>query len=190
MRKSLFIGLVFIIAVGIVGCTVWWAVVPPKVQPPVVKLNRVEVAHYWPFWIEPKKKRGSTLDLAFVFDITNPNKFKVMLDQFRFTTAFEGFELSTPIVYEDIYIPAKTTSQLRVEVTYDAYTALLALLVPAGNVEMLKKKGVKHVNLLKSWWEKVGDFAFPIEVRNGVASFTSDYGEVISSFKATFPPKK
>ena len=186
MRRITTVGLVLVFAVSmLVGC----AAFVQKAQTPVIKLNRVEVAHYWPFFLEPKKKKGSVLDLAFVYDIYNPNPFKVMLDEFRFTLAFDGIELSTPIVYEDVYIPAKTTSQLRVHVALDAYTALLALLVPAANVERWKKMGTKPPALLKKWWSGIQDFSFPIEVRNGVAKFSTPKGDIIAPFKATFPKK-
>jgi len=187
MRRVLTIWFILAFAVtAIVGCQVFMA----KPKTPVIKLNRVEVAHYWKFFLEPKKKRGSTLDLAFIFDITNSNSYKVMLDEFRFTVAFEGIELSTPIVYEDVYIPGKTTSQLRVHVALDAYTALLALLVPPGNVQAWKKMGTKPPALLKKWWEGIQDFSFPIEVRNGVAKFSTPKGEIIAPFKGVFPKKK
>jgi hypothetical protein len=168
-----------------------------KAQSPEVVLDRIEVAHSWvsgvegqkpEFYVDAKEKRGSPLDLAFVFDIHNPNDFKIMLDELRFTMAFEGFELTEPSVYEEQWIPANTTNQLRVHATLDAYTTLLAMLVPAGNVEKWNRMGEKPAVLIKKWWETVGDFAFPIELRNGVATFVNAEGETImSTFQGTFP---
>jgi|Deesub1362B_J571_1020462.scaffolds.fasta_scaffold03840_2 hypothetical protein len=199
MRKGMRIVLlaVLVTALGLAGCESMY--LSEKAQPPVVTLERVEVAHSWvsgikgkkpEFYINGKERRGSPLVLAFVFNVYNPNKYKVMLDELRFTMAFEGFELMEPTVYEDQWIPPETTNQIRVHATLDAFTTLLSMLVPAGNVERWKKMKVKPAALIKRWWETVGDFAFPIEVRNGVATFQRPDGEsIISTFKATFPPK-
>jgi len=75
-----------------------------------------------------------------------------------------------------------------VHATFDAYTTLLALLVPAPNVARLKEMGVKHVNLIKKWWTEIGDFTFPVEVKNGVAKFADEKGnEVLSHFSGKWP---
>jgi hypothetical protein len=170
-----------------------------KAQPPQVTLDRVEVAHSWvsgvegvkpEFYIDGKEKRGSPMDLAFIFNLYNPNPYKMKLDELRFTMAFEEFELIEPTVYEDQWIPAETTNQVRVHATFDAYTTLLAMLVPAGNVERWQKMGVKPAALIKKWWTDVGDFSFPIQIKNGVATFVRPDGKtVISPFHAVFPKK-
>jgi hypothetical protein len=75
-----------------------------------------------------------------------------------------------------------------VHATFDAYTTLLALLVPAPNVVRLKEMGVKHVNLIKKWWTEIGDFTFPVEVNNGNARFMDEKGnEVLSHFSGKWP---
>lgn len=170
---------------------------PKKAVSPEITLDRIEVAHSWvsgiegtkpEFYIDAKEKRSSPLDLAFVFNIHNPSEEKIMLDELRFTMAFENFELMEPTVYESQWIPPSTTNQLRVHATFDAYTTLLAMLVPAGNVEKWKQMDAKPAVLIKKWWETVGDFAFPIEVKKGVATFVLPDGEtVLSTFQATFP---
>jgi len=57
---------------------------------PEVTLDRVEVAHYWGWWyfkntVEPTMgdagNYGAPLDLAFIFDINNTNKYPVKLDE-------------------------------------------------------------------------------------------------------------
>ncbi|MBI5583583.1 MAG: hypothetical protein HY892_07145, partial [Deltaproteobacteria bacterium] len=64
-------------------------------KPPVVKLERVDIANYWSFYLDPKEKRGSGMNLAFVFSMENPNNFKMMLDDLKFTVSFEEFEVNT-----------------------------------------------------------------------------------------------
>jgi hypothetical protein len=179
--------ILFSIGLVLTGCeTMQVAEVSGKANPPDVSLDRIEVAHSWvsgvegqkpEFYVDAKEKRGSPLDLAFVFNIRNRNDTKIMLDELRFTMAFEGFELMEPTVYEDQWIPANTTNQVRVHATADAYTTLLAMLVPAGNVERWKAMNVKPAALIKKWWETVGDLAFPIEARKGVATFETPGGE-------------
>ena len=57
-----------------------------------------------------------------------------------------------------------------------------------GDVEQWKKMKAKPPALIKKWWETVGDFAFPIQVKNGVATFQRPDGEIVrATFKATFP---
>jgi hypothetical protein len=189
---------VFLSGFFLVGCETIY--MTEKAIPPTVTLERVEVAHSWvsgvkgkkpEFYINGKERRGSPLVLAFVFNIYNPNNYKMMLDELRFTMAFEGFELMEPTIYEDQWIPPKTTNQVRVHATLDAFTTLLSMLVPAGNVERWKRMKVKPAALIKKWWETVGDFAFPIDIRNGVATFQRPDGKVVrATFTAVFPPKK
>ena len=157
-------------------------------QPPKVELQRVEIAHYWTFYLDTKERRGSPLDLAFIFGIENPNDTSVTLEEFQFTVAFEPrFEVNTLSVYEKTSIPPRASNQLRVHVAFDAYTTLLSLLVTGGF--RLQEAGVKAPDQVKAWWEKVSDFGFEIAVTNGVAAFTSDRGETLAYFQATFPKK-
>ena len=131
-----------------------FTVVPAMaLKPPVVTLERIDVASIQPFFVTPRigykneKEPGkvgkygysSTLNLAFVFNIKNPNKEPVMLDELQFTALFEGFEVNTAISYDDQWIPAGKTNQLRVEVMYDFSGTQLSLLVVAG--QELKAKG-------------------------------------------------
>src|SRR5512139_1164429 len=77
------------------------------IEPPIITLERVDVATIQPFYVEPrigyksekepgeKKTYGfsSTLNVAYVLNIKNPNKEPLMLDELSFTTAFEGFDI-------------------------------------------------------------------------------------------------
>lgn len=170
---------------GIAGCATLEA---QKVEAPKVELERVEVAHYWPFYLEAKERRGSPMDLAFILWVNNPNNFDVMLDELGFTVTLEpGFEVNTINVYEKMYIPPKRTNQLRVHVALDAYTTMLSLLVTGGF--RLQEMGVKPQDQLKAWWDKVGDFGFKISVTNGTAMFDSERGQTLAYFQGEFPKK-
>lgn len=187
MRKVFLIIFSLLAGVGLVGFLPQ-PLLAAGLKVPTVELERVEVAHYWPFFLDTKEKRGSPLDLAFIFTINNPNNFKVMLDDLRFTVEFEpGFEVNTVAVYEDMYVPPKTTNQLRVHAAFDAYTTLLNLLVTGGF--RLQEMNVKAPDQVKTWWEKVQDFGYEIKVTNGVASFVSDRGDALVPFEGQFPRK-
>ncbi len=166
------------------------------VKAPVVKLERIEIANYWGFYLDgildkegklTAGRRGAPLVLSFVYSIKNPNNFKIMLDDLKFTVAFEGFELNTLTFFDDNYIPGKTTDYLRFNGTFDYNTANLALLVTSGH--RLQEMNVKAGDLLKKWWEGISDFSFPIGV-NETASFVGPDGKtIIVPFEATFPAK-
>lgn len=174
---------------GLSGCAGTGEMAAGPVQPPKVELQRVEVAHYWPFYLDTKERRGSPLDLAFVFGVENPNDTTVTLEELRFTIAFEpGYEVNTVSVYENMSIPPRTTNQLRVHAAFDAYTTLLSLVVTGGF--RLQQAGVKAPDQLKEWWEKVPDFGFQIAVTNGTAVFRTGGGaESMAHFQGTFPKK-
>jgi len=172
-------------------------------EAPVVTLERIDVASIQPFYVKPiigKDKAGkpkvgtygysSTLNVAYIFDIKNPNKVPVMLDEFQFTCNFEGFEVNTALAYEDSWIPAGKTNQLRVVVTNEAFPTVISLMVGAENVSRVKEMKTSAGALVKKWFETIADFAFPISVTNGTALFKDDKGkEVRSTFKAEWVKK-
>lgn len=175
-------------------------------KPPVVKLDRVEINHIQPFFIAPRidfkdcnnpgKVGGygytSTLSLAYVFKIHNPNPFPVMLDELTFTAAFEDFDVNMPTAYEDQWIPPGKTNELRVVAVQEAQATIASLSVGGMAAERIKKMGVKQPDLVKKWWNTIGDMAFPIQVKNGTAMFQTPDGKTVqSTFQGVFPqPKK
>ncbi|MBA4394291.1 MAG: hypothetical protein C0407_12140 [Desulfobacca sp.] len=164
---------------------------------PVVKLERVDIANYWGYYLDgildkegnlTKGRRGAPLVLAFVYSIQNPNSTNIMLDNLKFTVAFEGFELNTLTNFDNSYIPAKKTNTLRVNGTFSYDAANGALMVAYGH--RLVEMNVKSGDLLKKWWEGIADFTFPITV-NGTATFEGPDGKnIIVPFEGTFPEKK
>lgn len=171
----------------------WWArLMEPTINPPVIKLERVEIASYWG-WIDPARS-STPLVLAFVFALENPNKANVMLDDLKFTVAFEDFEVNTVMYYDDNYVPGGATNYLRINVVLDSGITNGMLLVSRGHtlIEMIERKEItKSHDLLEKWWKGVADFNFPISVRNGTATFEGPEEQVIRvSFEGVFPPKK
>ncbi len=87
-------------------------------EAPVITLDRIEVASIQPFFVKPRVDykdekepgkvlaAGAILNMAYIFNIKNPNKTPVMLDELTFSTAFDGFEVNTAFSYDDSWIPA------------------------------------------------------------------------------------
>jgi hypothetical protein len=181
-------GIVFPIVLAVAGC----ASMPGangSAQPPQVKLERVEVASYFPYAPPPARV---PLVLGFVYSVNNPNAFTVALEEMKFTVFFEGkpgeyFALNTPIVYETMHIPGKTANQLRVTVVFDSLIVPGNLAVTSGR--RVTDLGLKPGDLVKDWWEKIGDFSFGVRVGEGVAMFAGPGGSMVVPFEDTFPKR-
>jgi|GEM_PF-401088 len=154
---------------------------------PVVKLERVDVANIQSFYLDAATKRGAVMNLGFVFAIENPNKFKVMLDEIKFSVNFEDFYMASVNYYDDNYVPAKTTNYIRVNGYFDSMTGV-ATLKTVGGVQ-LKEMDKQPEELLKKWWEEIGDFKFPIKVMGSATFVGPDGKNMIVQFEGTFPPK-
>jgi hypothetical protein len=161
-----------------------------KAVAPKVELERVEVASYFPY--DPKIR--VPLVLAFLFKLENPNDVKIGLESIKFTVGFEAegkkgefFNLATPIVNDSQYVPAKTVNELRVVTVIDSQVVPGNLAVTSGS--RLAALGIKAPDLIKYWYEKIGDFPFAVRVSEGSASFTSERGDVIVGFEGMFPMK-
>ena len=171
------------------GCASMEAEMGMDASPPQVKLERVEVASYFPYAAPPARV---PLILAFVFNVTNPASRPVTLDELRFSYAFEAkpgeyFTLNSPAVYDPMHIPAKATNTLRVVSVLDSAIVPATLAVTQGF--RLQQMGLKGPDLVKDWWEKIGDFSYGIRVSEGVATFTTPKGAVLVSFQDSFPKK-
>ena len=198
MRKKSIILICFsfiVIAAFLTGCAGMAAKPTEKsFQAPVVTLSHVEVQTYWGWWyysnkVKPTKgtagNYGAPLNLAFIFEIQNPNKFPVMLEKLQFTVGFEEFDLNTVISTEAMWIPAGMTNEIRLHSLSDARQALLSLLVTGGF--KLKEKGLSPWEALEKWWTGVPEFSFPVHINQGSAIFKADGLMKSIAFNATFP---
>ena len=190
---------IFAFFVAVLG----FAVLPAMaLEAPVITLDKVEVASIQPFFVKPRidyknekepgkdLAAGGMLNLAYILDIKNPNKEPVMLDELTFTTAFDGFDVNTAIVYENSWIPAGKTNQLRVVVTNETLPTIGSLSVGTQNVARMQEMKVTAGALVKKWWDTVGDFAFPITVTGGTALFKDEKGkEIHATFTGAWPKK-
>jgi hypothetical protein len=181
------VGLAFVTALA--GC----ATVPvsggPMAQPLTVELDRIEIASYFPFAVPPARV---PLVLAFIFNITNPNDGPVGMEDFKFTVAFEAakgeyFPLATPISYDKLYTPGRTTNQFRVVTVLDSAIVPGTLAVTSGY--RLQPLNLKAPDVVKTWWEKIGDWEFGVKVSEGTATFTAGDDTKLVSFEGVFPKK-
>jgi len=163
------------------------ATAQPPAQPQI-KLDRVEVASYFPYAAPPARV---PLVLAFVFNVTNPGSEAVTLEELRFAYAFEAkgeyFTLNSPAIYDTIRIPARTTSMVRVVSVLDSAIVPATLAVTQGfRLQQLELKGP---DLVKMWWEKIGDFEYGIRISEGIATFATPKGSKLVAFQDFFPKK-
>lgn len=187
--KRLMVNGVALLAVFLLsGCATMEAGTARPAAPPQVKLDRVEVASYFPFAPPPARV---PLILAFVFNVTNPGDRTVTLEELRFAYAFEAkgqyFTLNSPAVYDTVHIPAKTTNTVRVVSVLDSAIVPATLAVTQGF--RLQQLGLKGPDVVKEWWEKIGDFGYGIRVSEGVASFSAGKGTMLVTFQDTFPKR-
>ena len=159
---------------------------------PVIALEMIEVPQYDGYWvyskIKPTKGKGggsAPLPLAVTFNITNPNPYPVLLDGYKFTIAFEEFDMVTVNGYDTQWIPAGKTNQLRGSTMITVGTAVGNLLVTGGF--KLKDKGTNAWAALEKWWTTIPDMAFPINIHEGSFTFTADGVSKTLPFKATYP---
>lgn len=189
MHKRLFaFTFLMVLMLALFGCAPT-APVPTQVKPPAVTLARVEVASYFPVpWKEwPAQPPTPTpqvpvavrvpLNLAFVFNLENPNDVAVTLDQMKFTVELEAkpdapgeyFALASPNVYDRQSIAAKSTNTLRVNVVLDSAIVPATLTVAYG--QRMAEKKLNANSLVNFWWDKIQDFGYGIKVTGGTADF-------------------
>lgn len=163
-------------------------------ETPVIGLERVEVASIQPFFVKPKVMLpskddpakmeeqvgaygfSSTLNTAYIFNIKNPGKKALMLDELQFTVAFDGIDVNTVTLYEDSWIPAGKTNQVRVIATNEAFATIGSLSVGAEAAEKVKAMGTDAGKLTAKWWKDISDFSFPVTV-TGTATFQDEKGK-------------
>jgi len=182
-------GIVLALGVALAGCATAPTSGGPITQAPKVELERVEVASYFPYAAPPARV---PLVLAFVFNIENPNDTTVVLEDFKFTVAFEAapgeyFPLATPISYERLHTPGHATNLLRVGAVLDSLIVPGTLAVTSGY--RLGPLNLRAPEVVKNWWEKIGDFAFGVKVSEGTATFTTGEDTKLVAFEGVFPKR-
>lgn len=187
------LGIVILTAL-LFGCAGMQKASESNFKAPVISLSHVEVPYYTGYYyfgstVEPTKGKagnyGAPMQMAFIYEITNPNDYPVMLDGFQFTVMFEDFEVNTVSSPETMWIPAGKTNELRVPAMFDTRQTLTTLLLPGAM--KLKEKNLSPWDLLEKWWTGAPDFSFTVSATEGSAVFTADGVTKVVPFMATFP---
>ncbi|MBW2207896.1 MAG: hypothetical protein JRG79_13390 [Deltaproteobacteria bacterium] len=191
-RMALIMVLIFGLGVVLASCAGMQNPGNSGWKDPVVTLASFTVPQYDGYWYfsaktKPTKgkagNRGAPLPMSFLFDIHNPNPYPVLLDDFKFTVAFEkDFDVVTVNVQDEYWIPAGKTDQIRATTMITVRSALLSLLVTGGY--KLKARGVSPWAALEKWWTGVPDYSVPVMVHEGAASFSADGVAKVVAFKA------
>ena len=178
-----------IIALGLFGVTACKPGLLPTDEPgkPKVTLEHIEIANTFP-WVDLPAR--TPLALGFVFNINNPSGYNVMLDNMKFVFSFEVnsdyyVEINVPVTYDRSYFPPKTTSQYRIVSLMDSAVMNGKLAVTQGS--KLLALNLKPADVIKNWYEKIGDFSFGIKVTEGMAVFSSEKGDIFVPFEGKFP---
>ena len=197
IKKSNVVLIAFIFAIGVIFASCAAVQVKPTAsnfKAPKIALEMIEIPQFDGYWyyggkIKPTKGKagnhGAPLPIAVTLNIYNPNPYPVFLDGYKFTMAFEEFDLVTVKGYETQWIPAGKTNQLRATTMITVRSALLSLLVTGGY--KLKAKGTNCWAEMEKWWNTIGDMAFPITVHEGSFTFVADGVSKTLGFKATYP---
>ena len=187
MRR--FAAMLIVIALGSLAVTACKPGLLPtdNLGKPKVTLERVEVASSFP-WVDLPAR--TPLALGFVFNVENPSGYNVMLDNLKFSYSFAVtldyfVEVNVPVSYDRIFFPPKTTSQYRIVSVMDSAVINGKLAVTQGT--KLQALNLKPADVIKYWYEKIGDFSFGIRVAEGMAVFSSDRGDIFVPFEGKFP---
>ena len=162
---------------------------------PVIMFESFEVPQYDGYWyfsskVKPTKgdagNRGAPLAMSFLFNISNPNPYPILLEEFKFTVAFDKeFDMVTVNNQDAFWLPAGKTDQVRATTMITARSALLSLLVTGGY--KLKAKKINAWQALEKWWRGVPDYTVPVTVKEGAFSFSAgDDVLKVLPFEATF----
>ncbi|MFP4476988.1 MAG: hypothetical protein ACLFOY_15620 [Desulfatibacillaceae bacterium] len=196
MRWKLWVA-VAVLSVALVGCqNMSMKSGSSEFVKPDIQLEMFEVPQYDGYWyyskgVEPTKgepdDRGAPLPMSFLFSVNNPNSQPALIEELKFTVAFEGFSVVTVNMQDDYWIPANKTDHVRATTMITVRSALLNLLVTGGF--QLKEKGMTAWDTLERWWTGVPDLSVPVQVTEGTVIYrTADGKSVVDSFSFTFPP--
>lgn len=187
--------LLFALAVVFASCAAMQKPTAANFKDPAIKLDSVQLAYYEGFWYygkakvamgkAPKGGGGSPVTLDFVFNITNPNTYPVLLDSSQFFLYFDDYELRIVQDYNELWIPAGKTNSKVLSVTLTPFSTYVKFLL-AGKEQALKR-GDKPWDKIKQWWTGLPDMSFKIDVKEASFSFRADGVSKVLTFSTTYP---
>lgn len=162
---------------------------------PVIKLDYVGTSYYEGFWYYGKAKvamgkapaggGGSPVTLAFVFQITNPNSYPVLLDSSQFFLFFDDYELRVVRDVNEMWIPAGKTNSKVLHVTLTPFSTYTKFIL-AGK-QLALERGDKAWDKITQWWTGLPDMSLKIDIKEGSFSFKANGVSKVLGFSATYP---
>lgn len=194
-RLALMTVLLFGLAVVFASCAAMQKPTAANFKDPVIKLDSVQLAYYEGFWYYGKAKvakgkapaggGGSAVTLDFVFQITNPNSYRVLLDASQFFLFFDDYELRIVQDYNEMWIPAGKTNSKVLSVTLTPFSTYVKFLL--ASKEQALKRGDKPWDKIEQWWTGLPDMSFKMDIKEGSFSFKADGVTRVLTFSATYP---
>ena len=194
-RLALMTVLLFGLAVVFASCAALQKPTAANFKDPVIKLDSVQMAYYEGFWYygkakvakgkAPKGGGGSAVTLDFVFQITNPNSYRVLLDASQFFLFFDDYELRIVQDYNEMWIPAGETNSKVLSVTLTPFSTYVKFLL--ASKELALARGDKPWDKIEQWWTGLPDMSFKIDVKEASFSFKADGVSKALTFSATYP---
>jgi len=198
MNKKRVLMTVFVFALAVVFTSCAGMQVKPTAanfKDPVIKLDSIQLGYYEGFWYygkaevamgkAPKGGGGSPVTLNFVFEITNPNNYPILLESAQFFLYFEDYELRIIRDNNSMWIPAGKTNSKMMNVTLTPFSTYAKFLL-AGKEQALKR-GDKPWDKIKQWWTGLPDMSFQIDVKEASFVFSANGVSKAISVEARYP---
>jgi hypothetical protein len=194
-RLALMTVLIFGMAVVFASCAALQKPTAANFKDPVIELESVQVPYYEGFWTygkakvakgkAPKFGGSSPVSLAFVFQITNPNSYPVLLYSSQFFLFFDDYELRIVSDYNDMWIPGGKTNSKVLFVTLTPTSTWVKFLL-AGKQQALEK-GDKPWEKVEQWWTGLPDMNLKIDIKQGAFSFRADGVSKTLAYSTRYP---
>ena len=185
MKKKLVLMTVLLFGLGVVLTSCVTVPVKPteaNFKDPVIKLDSIQLGYYEGFWYYGKAKvqmgtapaggGSSPVGLNFVFEITNPNNYPVLMESAQFFLYFDDYELRVVRDNNPMWIPAGKTNSKMMTATLTPFSTYVKFLLASKQLAM--ERGDKPWDKIKQWWTELPDMSFPIDVKDASFVFSAD----------------
>jgi hypothetical protein len=198
MKKKLILMTVLLFGLGVVLTSCVTIPVKPteaNFKDPVIKLDSIQLGYYEGFWYYGKAKvamgkapaggGSSPVGLDFVFEITNPNEYPVLLESAQFFLYFDDYELRIVRDNNPMWIPAGKTNTKMMTVTLTPFSTYVKFLLASKQLAM--ERGDKPWDKITQWWTGLADMSFPIDVKEASFVFSADGVSKAIGVEARYP---
>ncbi len=198
MNKKMVLMTVLIFGLGVILASCAGMQVKPteaNFKAPAITIDSIQLSYYTGFWTYGKAKvalgkvpkfgGSSAVTLVFVFNIENPNPYPVLLEGAQFFLFFDDYELRIVKDDNEMWIPSGKTNQKVLHVTLDPVTTWGKFLL-AGK-QLAQERGDKPWGKVSQWWVGLPDMSFPIDLKEGSFSFSSNGISKTVGYQVRYP---